>query len=435
MSQRRFKNWLRGYLEYTKYLEAPDTFHFWAGVSAIAGALRGKVWFDMGYFKWKPNFFIVYVAPPGVVAKSTTIGTVMPMLREVPGISFGPDSGTWQGITQAFMEATQTFDLGDGVLYKDSSITVAISELGTLLDPKNREMVDVLVDLWDGRVQPWKRRTKGEGESEIHNPFFNMIGCTTPGWMSENFPEYAIQGGFTSRTIFLYADRKRHFEAYPRRRLDIDTDVAKLKPLLVHDLTEIAQIAGPYEMTEDAYEWGETWYKEHWVRPVVEADKMAGYKARKQTHVHKLAMVLAAAQRNERVITKDDLIVADQFITALEASMPEVFNAVSDTKEIKCAALIVRTVQRSGPTPRMAVWRQLFSLMSYNEFVQGLLGAVAAGKIKEVNSGGDIILVPLETPVPSSDMQEPKLAPSEGPESEALRPAPVASGSPEQPSV
>ena len=56
---RQYDNWIRAYLEYTKYLEAPDSFHFWAGVSAIAGALRGKVFFDMGYFKWKPNFFII----------------------------------------------------------------------------------------------------------------------------------------------------------------------------------------------------------------------------------------------------------------------------------------------------------------------------------------------------------------------------------------
>ena len=83
---RQYDNWIRAYLEYTKYLEAPDSFHFWAGVSAIAGALRGKVFFDMGYFKWKPNFFIIYVAPPGIVAKSTSMGVAMPILRKVPDI-------------------------------------------------------------------------------------------------------------------------------------------------------------------------------------------------------------------------------------------------------------------------------------------------------------------------------------------------------------
>lgn len=387
---RRFSNWLQAYIEYTKHLEAPTTFHFWAGVSAIAGALQGKVWFDMGYFKWKPNFFIIYVAPPGIVAKSTTMGQAIPLLREVPGVHFGPDSCTWQALTDSFLDSTSTVDMGDGNLYQTSSITVSISELGTFLDPSNRELVDLLVDLWDGKDVPWTRRTKGEGETAIRNPWLNLIGCTTPGWMAEHFPEYAIQGGFTSRTIFLFADTKRHYTAYPGRILDDIT--RKLRPQLIEDLCSIAEIAGAYEMEDDAYAWGEQWYQEHWQAPASEATSMAGYRARKQTHVHKLAMVLSAAQRDEMVILKEDLITADRIITSLEAAMPEVFNAVSDTRDVKCAAALVKLVRARKEFPKTEAWKTLFRAMSYDEFERALRAAIAGGYIVEVSNGESIIL-------------------------------------------
>lgn len=398
---RHFPNWIRAYLDYTKYLEAPDSFHFWAGVSAIAGALRGKVFFDMGYFKWKPNFFIVYVAPPGIVAKSTSMGVALPLLRQVEDIHFGPDSMTWQGLTESFADAKQSYLLPDNTTYTECAITVSVSELGTFLDPTNRELIDVLVDLWDGRPVPWKRRTKGEGESEIVNPFFNLIGCTTPGWMAENVPEYAIQGGFTSRTVFLYADTKRHFSAYPKLELDRDKEVRALLPRLVEDLRTIAEIKGAYDMDAEAYEWGAHWYREHWQRPVSDGNNMAGYRARKQTHLHKLAMVIAAAQRDEPVIKLNDLVAADKIITALEPSMPEVFNAVSDNREVKCAALIVKMVRRAGAIDKQQCWKQLFQVMSYEEFGRGVNAAIAAGHIKEIANSTAVMLhsVSVDPPV------------------------------------
>ena len=108
------KDWLRAYVEYTRNLEAPDKFHFWSAVATIAGALRGKVWIDMGYWRWKPNFFIIFVAPPGIVAKSTTIGNGIELLREVDGIHLGPDSCTWQGITDSFRDSFVGHPMPDG---------------------------------------------------------------------------------------------------------------------------------------------------------------------------------------------------------------------------------------------------------------------------------------------------------------------------------
>ena len=42
LPKRRLGDWLKSYMAYTSPLEAPDDFHFWTGVSTIAGALRRR---------------------------------------------------------------------------------------------------------------------------------------------------------------------------------------------------------------------------------------------------------------------------------------------------------------------------------------------------------------------------------------------------------
>lgn len=385
-------------MEYTRHLEAPDQFHFWSAVATIAGALRGKVWIDMGYWKWKPNFFIIFVAPPGISTKSTTIGVGQEFLRSVDGIHFGPDSATWQGITDAFLESTEIFSLPSGENFQSSSITVAASELGTFLDPRNREMVDVLVDLWDGRDVPWKRRTKHEGASEIPHPWLNFIGATTPGWLAENFPEYAVRGGFTSRTVFIFANHKRHFIAYPGRQ--IDKSDTKLRYQLMADLQILAKLAGPFELTEDAFQWGTDWYESHWAaRPsgLGSNDRLSGYLARKQTHLHKAAMIMSAARSDDLKITQGDLEIALVAIEAIEKEMLTVFDNVTDDPRVKNAQVILSAVKAhpQGIALR-ALWRLMISNMSKWEFDNALAGAVSAGLIlqKDLAGSSDIMLYP-----------------------------------------
>jgi len=391
---RHLDNWLVTYQQYTSNLEAPDKFHFWAGVAAIAGALRGKVWVDMGHFRWRPNFFILYVAPPGVVNKSTTIGVSTELLRQVDGITFGPDSCTWQGVTDAFAESTIGVKVqGQEELYEMSAITVVASELGTFFDPKNREMVDLLVDLWDGRQVPWKRRTRGEGESKIVNPWFNFVGCTTPAWVAENFPTYAIGGGFASRTVFIYGERKRQLSAYPQRTPGGGM-LPHLRPALINDLKEIAELTGEFKLTEAAYKWGEDWYEKHWLDTPehLREDRMGGYVARKQTHMHKLAIILSAAQRSDKIIHVEDLDIADKLLTSIEEDLKAAFGEISDSREARQAGAVLKTIIAAGTIKRQALWKRMFVAMSYQEFESALSGIIAAGLATQTANGNDLLV-------------------------------------------
>jgi hypothetical protein len=326
---RNFPDWLQAYVEYASFSEAPKRMHFWSGVSALAGALRRKVWIDMAYFKWYPNHYIIFVAPPGIVSKSTTVSIAIELLRRVPGINFGPDIVTWPALVTAFAGASEAFEL-DGEYLTQCALTLESSEFGNLINPSDRDMIDLLITLWDAKTGALRKMTKGSGNDTIENPWINLIACTTPSWIAGNFPEHVIGGGFTSRCLFVYTDKKDKLVAYPH--LSVPAGIADIAARLSSDLEYIAKsIIGPYKLDSAALDWGKIWYERHNSKPpsgLEGDDRFGGYLARKQTHIHKLAMVLAAAQRDERIILADDLALANSMVSDLEQDMPKVFSKI-----------------------------------------------------------------------------------------------------------
>lgn len=385
---RQLSDWLRSYLEYMEYSEAPKHFHFWAGVGAIAGALRRKVYIDQIYFRWSPNFYIIFVAPSGIATKSTAMNAGMDLLKELDNIHFGPNVLTWQALLPELEKAQEEILMPDGDYEVQSCITFASSEFGTLLDPQDRKMLDVLVDLWDGKTDSFKKETLTQGSHEATNAWLNIIACTTPSWLTDNMPRHVIGGGFTSRCLFIWGDKKEKLVAYPKKaalaRLG-QGSVQGLREALVSDLAQIADIAGEYEMAPDAEAYGTDWYERLHNNPDIAllTNNFDGYLARKQGHIHKLAMVISAAYKNERVITLDDLQKAILLVEALEKDMPKVFGHIRTDQTAMRMEEVLNLLHLHRKIERQALYRLVFTRfgMPMKEFEEIINSACAAGVV------------------------------------------------------
>jgi hypothetical protein len=384
---RNYDDWLQAYVEYASFSEAPKRMHFWSGVSAIAGALRRKVWIDMAYFKWYPNHYIIFVAPPGIVSKSTTVSIAMDLLRRVPGINFGPDIVTWPALVTAFAGASEAFEL-NGEFLTQCALTIESSEFGNLVNPTDRDMIDLLITLWDAKTGALKKMTKGSGNDTIENPWINMVACTTPSWIAGNFPEHVIGGGFTSRCLFVYTDKKDKLVAYPH--LSVPTGLGDKAARLAADLEHIAKnLIGSYRLEEKALEWGKLWYDQHNSKPppgLEGDDRFGGYLARKQTHIHKLAMVIAASQRDELVITAEDLALANTMVSDLEQDMPKVYAKIGKSTQ---ATQVERFIQFVKAKPEGVPYAVAYQFV-HRHFpdarnIEGIFtGAIRAGLLEIV---------------------------------------------------
>lgn len=192
-----------------------------------------------------------------------------------------------------------------------------------------------------------------------------------------------IGGGLTSRIIFVYGDKKRHYVAYPADHVNA-FDYKETEEKLFLDLCEISTIVGEYHMTPEAKKWGSEWYQNHWEnRPRhMASDRYGGYIARKQTHIHKLAMVLSAARRSKLIIEKEQLVEAEQLITSIEPDMQKVFSSIGLVDSARQMVEITSLVRSYGWISTQDLWKLCLTGMDQKTFRENIIAAVDAGKIK-----------------------------------------------------
>jgi len=263
-----------------------------------------------------------------------------------------------------------------------SPITCSIPELGTFLKMEDQALVEVLIAMWDGQLENWGHQTKTSGNIEVKNPWLNLLACTTPSWLEQNFPSSMIGGGLTSRIMFIYGDKKRQLVPYPDELIQ-EADYVQHKKSLVEDLKRIALLTGPYALSPDARTWGRDWYTSLWSRrPTNMAnDRYSGYISRKQTHIHKVALVLAAAQRDQLVIERGDLEEADILLTSIEPDMIKVFESVGVVDESRHVANILAHVRAYQWIDGSTLFNLLRNTVTEKDFKNALRIAVEQGLV------------------------------------------------------
>ena len=377
-SERELPDWLTEFMENTKWGEAPDYFYFWTGVATIAAVLQRKVWLPMGTFNWYPNLYTLFVAPPGVIQKSSTTDLGMRLAKKIPTVHQGPTTLTWQSLYDAFLAVGTEFQVSETETQTQYPLYINSPEFGITLNMKDVDMINQLIHMWDG--YELKKRTRMDGELLIPTPSLNLIACTTPSWIAENVPQYLIGGGLTSRMIFVYGDIKKHYIAYPQDYMP--EDYAERQDRLQRDLERISQLVGPFRITTEAKLWGSEWYRRFHETEAKQLDPtiIGGYIARKQTLVHKIAMVLAVSLGNELVITRDLLERAVGLLTSLEKNMPLVFSKIGMSTDAQNSEQILAFLDKyNGTVDFNILYRYMHRKYSSPEvFEQVLMGMIEA---------------------------------------------------------
>jgi hypothetical protein len=170
--------------------------------------------------------------------------------------------------------------------------------------------------------------------------------------------------------------------------------VLQLKQDLIHDLECISMMAGEMTLTEDAYTWGEAWYAKHWTtrHSHLDPDQFGGYLARKQTHIHKLAMVLSAAADDTRRVDARTLELAANLTSGLEADMNLVFSRIGQNEITRLAGQLCEIIEREGKLEQQKLYANVFRVASYNDFSDALQSCVNAGHLMIVNQNGSIFV-------------------------------------------
>lgn len=341
---RNVDDWIKSYLTYTGNSEPPELYRLWTGVSTIAAVLQRKCFIQWGELTFFPNLYVILVGPSGRTRKGTAMNVGSKFLREL-GIKTASEAITREALIRELAKSEELYtEPKTGKNFIHSSLTVFSQELTVFLGYNNIVLMSDLSDWYDCKDE-WEYRTKNMGEDLIVGVWVNLIGATTPDLIRSALPKDAIGGGLTSRTIFVFEEKKGKVVAAPF----LSKDDQELRISLLEDLEDIHMMSGEFTVTEGFIETWIPWYKSNETNPPFHGDeRFDGYISRRQNHVMKLCMVLSAARRDDMVITKDIILDAVEILEKTEKKMHYTFTGYGLAENADLTSKIMGVIEHAG---------------------------------------------------------------------------------------
>jgi hypothetical protein len=243
------------------------------------------------------------------------------MLDEL-GIISAPDSITREAFIRYLRNSvTETiFEEEGDRMETHCSLTCFSGELSVFLGFNRPEFMLDLIDLYDC-PNLWRYVTKHKGVDEIHGPWLNILGATTPASFQDSLPSEAVGTGFTSRLILIHGD------SYTPNPFPMMTDeIMAIRSDLAHDLEKILQLRGEFRMTADCLSRYVDWYNSHANKQRLINPNLEPYYGRKATHLRKLAMILSASRSDDMIIEVHDFSRAKTLLEHQEPGMLKCFH-------------------------------------------------------------------------------------------------------------
>lgn len=358
---REVNDWLTGYLKYTENSEPPISYHTWAGLSLIAGALQRKVYIRWGFEVIYPNLYVVLVGPSGRARKGVALGIAKDILMNLPGVSIAPEATSREALILAMKRSLSNFsDDTTGVIKFHCSITAFSEELSVLLGQSDIKFLANLTDWYDSRER-WEYETIGRGKDALQGPCVNLLGATAPDWLQSMLPQEAVGGGFTSRVIFVVEDKKG--KTIPKPVLT-EAEI-ELGSALTRDLERINQLAGEMRFTER----GEQAYTEWYTREdaalnnghaAVEDPRFSGYCERRATHLRKLMILVSASRGDDMEITEGDFKRSEKILRSTEMKMHRTFGGLGRARYSDVTERVMDYIKNVGITTRSSLLAKFY---------------------------------------------------------------------------
>lgn len=350
-------NFIQDFVKANEGNECPRDYIMWSAYSAISVAIGRRVFLDMKHFLVNCNIYVCLVGPAGnrkTFARDKAFDLIVEVL---PDAVISAECETRQGITK-FMgapEQQRTFTDHNGVLVEYRPYALFAGELMNYLSLDPGGMITFLTDIFDRPF--YKYRLKNE-EHILPKPYFVMLACTVPDWLTRQIRSDEFCSGFGRRTIFVCDDSDI------RMKPTITAEQLEAQARCKKRLKEITEIVGEFKLTPEADKW---FWQEFYPNHKLSDNKfMRSWGRSKHIQMLKLAMLNSLADsgtnKNNLVITKENLEFTEAILENVERRIPMITDLMGRS-EIAVPAMHVLSVLKNhgGCMPKKELLVKTFS--------------------------------------------------------------------------
>lgn len=381
------------HLKYVENTEPPRLFHVWSALTAVAACMQRQLYLETGIGNIYGNMYVWLVGPPGT-RKGHAINPAITIMQKATDVRFAPDDtgGQRQGLIKSMIEddiddtglneaeALDVDNIANVELRVDAEnrhvLFINATELGSFIGQNNLELIRFLIKMWDGEDYQYRLR---QSKDTLTDPLMSMLAATTPTDIADLLPPASIGGGFMSRCVLVYA---------PHKEKTVPLSKAKLNRKYEQALADIYkyvfyQMRGPMTLSNKASALLDSLYMRD---TKINDTRFIYYSERRQTHLVKLIMSLAAA-RQSMVIEEQDVADGELLLEETEKRMPDALGqfglspvAVAQQKMLEYCRFA------KEPVSERVLWAVMQRDMKLVDFKNALAALINADKIVPIDT-------------------------------------------------
>ena len=345
-SGRNYEDWIAKCVSAKQGDPIPETFRWWAALTAVSAALQKRCFYDAGIFICYPSMLNVLIGTPGSGKTTAMIQPFSEILqpltepltkdeKELEQARLGweryyqypepnplhiIDGDVTAEMLYVYMEKIEcpVYDLLDAP--PDASMLIKTTEFGAFMTRNNSNLQVLMTKGWDG--DPGSHHTKNYGVNIVPGICITWMAAATPGQFILHMPDASGEQGLLSRVIpIVYTG--------PDMKED-ERKITRAKPIVLdqlsRDLGHIASLTGIFRWEDGLYDtviwpWHEGGKKPLPTDPLM----IKGYNGRRYSHLLKMCMALSASRGDSLVMTKADWDIATARLFEAERHMPGLY--------------------------------------------------------------------------------------------------------------
>lgn len=275
------------YMSYMSEQETPSAYDFWSAIWLLGVACGRDVVVARPRAPVYLNWYCLFVADSGVTRKSTAVRFATKVARAV-----------LEGSSTTLIETKTTPEMLEYLLQQSTvkhghaQAVISISELVTFLGSERyaKHMPGLLTDLYDAPELRMGGGTLARGSARLEKVYVSFLSASTPAWLLRAINPDVVEGGFTSRCMFIVAEQRKRKAAWPSDDAD---GMAVAFNELVGQLREIrdrVRSVPSISINEGGKKRFTAWYNS---RPQNRDPFRASFESREDAHILRLAACLA----------------------------------------------------------------------------------------------------------------------------------------------
>lgn len=297
-------------MEYARDAYVPDSYHLWAGLNVISGALERKVWLREDKIFIYPNTFVLLVGNPAV-GKSTAITRAADLLEGmkkhyVPEFKIISGLMSQAGFCEE-MNILSSMELGGEEVVYSSGYFYASEGSGSALNNFAGDFNSTITEFYD--CADYYRKRLREKSYDIPRPCLNLIAGTTFEFLKKLVDQNSVLGGLASRFIYVIYKKPGLKRGETLLGSSSKKESGSTRNGLINDLACINKLKGEFKVERAALDLYDSWWNDKFVPDFhkIDSERVQSIMSRKPTLLKKVLMLLSVSGRDDLGITKDHM--------------------------------------------------------------------------------------------------------------------------------